>query len=527
VGLVTSATFSYADDYIKTIREIYRKGGSLDAVRAFMAKVPPSKAIVSHVTMMDANGVPILISDGLRERKVKAGTHARDRRYFRFQKINDKDTAYISAARKGRNSGIVTVRIVRRLTDAEGNFAGIIFSAIKALKLVDFFESTRLGPNSSATLIGLDKRVRLRKSQMGLDGIGKRIRGSRLWQNLALSEAGSYQQVSVVDEILRLWTYHKVEGYPVVAVIGSAERDTMEALSGIQTFRYTVAVLISIIAIGLVVLAHRAVVTVRLETELTVRKRAETDLRAAKNEAERANQAKSEFLSSMSHELRTPMNAILGFAQMLQLETRNPLTGRQKERVDNIMQGGNHLLELINDVLDLAKVEADELELHLEDVAANAIVADCVSLTMPLAEPLRITMDDQLSDGAEVRLRTDPIRLRQVLINLISNAIKFNREGGNVTIAGEAISGSRYRISVKDTGIGIPEGDHEVVFQMFQRLEAEPSVAKEGTGIGLTVSKLLAERIGGEIDFESEEGVGSTFWVDLPMAAKAEDSVLK
>ena len=177
-----NTTFQYADDYIKAVRRIYRRDGTLDSVRQFMAAVPPSTAILSHITMMDANGVPKLISTGVNERKIKPGTHARDRDYFKFQQANGADTVYISAARKGRNTGLLTVRLVRRITTADGEFKGLIFAAVKVPQLLNFFESMRIGANSSATLVGLDKRIRIRQSQKGFDGTGKVIPQSKLWE---------------------------------------------------------------------------------------------------------------------------------------------------------------------------------------------------------------------------------------------------------------------------------------------------------------------------------------------------------
>ncbi len=264
-------------------------------------------------------------------------------------------------------------------------------------------------------------------------------------------------------------------------------------------------------------------IVMKRRAELALEERTH-ELERTKEEAESANRAKSEFLASMSHELRTPLNAVLGFAQMLEFDPRNALSATQKEHVESILEGGNHLLALINEVLDLARIEAQQLDLTLENANANEIVSKCVALTAPIGAPRRINIVDKLSDGPTVHLCADSLRLKQALLNLFSNAIKFNKDGGTVTIDGKPTGDGLFRISVTDTGAGIEDKDYPGVFLMFQRLGANSMVAREGTGIGLTVTKLIVEQMSGQIGFESEVGVGSTFWIELPLGSNEEMS---
>lgn len=243
------------------------------------------------------------------------------------------------------------------------------------------------------------------------------------------------------------------------------------------------------------------------------------DLIYAKEKAEKANKSKSEFLASMSHELRTPMNAVLGFAQMLQYTPNTPLTPTQNDHVESILSGGNHLLELINDILDLAKIEAEQVSLSLKKVNANQVVAECVSLSLPLGESKDIKIVDRFSGEAMVNLRTDRRHFKQVVLNLLSNAVKYNKDNGTVIIAGHETKNGFLHLSVKDRGIGIAEDDFSDIFQMFYRISADPMITREGAGIGLAVTKLLVERMAGHIGFESEPDVGSTFWIELPLAS--------
>jgi signal transduction histidine kinase len=246
-------------------------------------------------------------------------------------------------------------------------------------------------------------------------------------------------------------------------------------------------------------------------------KKKENELQVSKEKAEKANMAKSKFLSSMSHELRTPMNAVLGFAQMLKYNPKEPLSKSQEESVGHILTGGQHLLTLIDDVLDLAKIEAGKVELVIEDILATEIVNECLPLIATLAEEQGINVS--VPDGAiEVPMvRADYTRFKQVLLNLMSNAVKYNQKNGTVSIAIEEVADKRLRIAVTDTGVGIPENKQDELFKPFNRLGAETSGIK-GTGIGLVVCKDLIERMSGAIGMESEVGKGATFWIELPLA---------
>ncbi|MAF50174.1 MAG: PAS domain S-box protein [Rhodospirillales bacterium] len=251
--------------------------------------------------------------------------------------------------------------------------------------------------------------------------------------------------------------------------------------------------------------------------DVTAARRVQDALEATKLEAENANRAKSEFLSSMSHELRTPMNAILGYAQLLLQNKKEPVSERQQRQIGQILKSGQHLLLLINDILDLSKVETGQVAFKPGEVLGESAVEECLGLVAALAEKNGIIVTNRLRDRPPPPLFADPIRLKQALLNLLSNAIKFNRPHGRVEVSAMPLSSGYIRISVIDTGIGIPEDKAAELFEPFSRLDAGQR-GIEGTGIGLTITKQLVERMNGSVGFSSRPGKGSTFWIDIPAA---------
>jgi PAS domain S-box-containing protein len=634
----------YADSYIKSVRREYVLNTDLEAVRRFMTEVPLDNSVVSHITIFDHLGTPILNSS---KKKIKPGSTAKDRQYFQRTIAYDSDQLYISLPHKGRNTGKVTLRLVRQIRSREGEVIGIMFAAIEDVKIVSFFNAMKLGPKSSATLVGTDKKIRARSSY-GRLGPGQDISGSRIWKELAQSPQGIYRQTSVVDGVTRSYAYRKLADYPLITAIGRATDDIEKhmLLFKSTTYGFVLFITISFFVLFFRVRRERAfseqlgkahdILETRVAErtqelqqseqqlrdfgasasdwywemdenlrfsyfsdsfteitgvpqskllgktrqedgnpgvdpadwqgllddlaahrqfrnfvhgrtksggeeiwlsingkpvfdvngafrgyrgtglDITDGKNTQDQLVAAKEDAERANQIKSEFLSAMSHELRTPLNSVLGFGQLLETVSDDPLSEDQRDSVHHILKNGRHLLALINDVLDLSRIEAEEADLSIENVLVTDVIDECLQASAALAGERNIQISFDKSRAEGLLIVADYRRLKQILLNLLSNAVKYNRDEGTVTIDVEKDGEHGVRIAVTDSGEGVPKNNQSELFKPFSRLSAENSEI-EGTGIGLVVCKNLVELMHGEIGMTSEAGKGSTFWFELPL----------
>lgn len=254
--------------------------------------------------------------------------------------------------------------------------------------------------------------------------------------------------------------------------------------------------------------------TAQMEAEIIQRSQ---ELQAANSQLRTASDAKNDFLSRVSHELRTPLTAVLGFGELLEM---SEISDEQREWVSMILKGGRHLLELLNDVLDISRIESGELSLSLEPVSVESLIADTVDLIRPIAAAHHVEVHTELDAAARLYALSDHQRLRQVVLNLLSNAVKYNRTDGTMTIAAGPVPGKRVRIEVTDTGRGLSDDELRKLFVPFERLDAGQS-GIEGTGLGLVLARHLTETMDGTLGVTSTVGSGSTFSVELPTVEPA------
>ena len=262
---------------------------------------------------------------------------------------------------------------------------------------------------------------------------------------------------------------------------------------------------------GMIVQTYQDITTLRTAIEAA---------REAQYTAEQANQAKTDFLSNMSHELRTPLNAIIGFTEFVLVNEKESVTENQRDSLSQVLKAGRHLLNLIEDILDLAKIEANSVALTIEPVEPCAVIDECIALTASFGATREVGVWNRINETSLPSIDVDRTRFKQVLLNLLSNGIKYNSRGGSVRIEGSVTADKKLRIGVRDDGPGIAGSDIKKLFDPFDRLGAENS-AIEGTGIGLTITKRLVDQMGGRISVESTVGEGTTFWMDFSISARA------
>ncbi len=495
----------YADTYLRAARREYQQSRRLEDLVEFLAAAPPNLAILSHVTVIDRSGVPVFISSG---DPLRPGVSATDRDYFRYLRDTDGDEMYISRPARGRNSGLVTIRVARRINGPDGRFDGLIFASIRAEKLTEPFQSQDLGSRRAIGLVGLDRIVRT-WSEGGHLLTDIDTGGWPLWGALDEAKSGV---VRLDQGTIRDFAYGRIHDYPLVGLISAAGNANRSAVTAFVSTAVAIALLVTLVVVVLTILILRDARMMRvLENEVAVRRRAEA-------EAVRATEIKSAFLATMSHEIRTPINAITGLFELIE---KADVPERQKRQARAGQTAAADLFKLLTNVLDASRLEAKSLDLNMRREPVAPMIAELSQLAEAAIENSGkpIEFASSLDPDVPETLRMDRRRVEQIVLNLIDNAVKFTR-AGRIELAVSVSQGGPGRqlcIVVRDTGPGFPEQDQQRIFAPFAQLDSAMTRRAGGTGLGLSICRELAELMRASLNVTSTVGPGSSFSLMLPI----------
>jgi signal transduction histidine kinase len=488
--------------------------------------VPDLAASTIQVAIIGADGR--LVATSL-ERNPKP-IDLSDREHFRVQRDDANLGLYVGKPVRGRVSKKITIQVTRRLQAADGSFGGVLVFSLYPEFLTALHKKVLLGREGIVTLAGLDGIVRARFTATGepdSTNIGSSIAGSRAIIDARTATEGAYESASLIDGVRRLFHWQKIDGYPLVVIVGLGKQEVLASTyaNAQMIIGLGAGAILLAIVMGLLLrreISHGEAQEIRLSTQEYELRRSHEELIAshvalveAKKEAERSNTAKSTFLANMSHELRTPLNAIIGFSEIIRDKMFGDDLPRYVEYAGDIHFSAVHFLRIINDILDISKIEAGKLELAETEISLERLLASSFQTVTPQAShgKVELAMDNRVGD---VRFRCDETRLRQVLINLLSNAVKFTPPGGTVTAHTGFSPDGELIVWISDTGIGMNEDEIGMALEPFQQVD--PSLARryDGTGLGLPLAVRLTELHGGQLEVISRRELGTSVMLRFP-----------
>ncbi|WP_293813683.1 ATP-binding protein [uncultured Aquitalea sp.] len=490
-----SRTVRAVDQSVLFLKYEYEQEGDKMNIRDYVDKGIIQSELFVQIAIIGPDGM-LRMSSVPNFKKVDLS----DREHFKVHINQDNGKLFISKPVKGRASNKWSLQFTRRINKPDGSFGGVVVVSVDPFYFTSLYKDVYLGRTGVVTLVGADGIVRARSSASGM-GIGMSIKDSNLFKQWPASNQGRYEQVSGIDHISRTVSYRAVDGYPLAVLMGMGNEEAMADFYQHRNSYYLAAALMSLM-FGLAGLLMYSM-AMRLKKSMA--------------QAESASRMKSEFLAHMSHELRTPLNGILGCSEFLQATLTDP---GDLDTVGMINKSGKHLLNLVNSVLDMARIEAGRMPLEVTDVKLPEALQDVVELFRPQADGkgLTLTLNYSQADNDDGKRRLDQTKLTQIMNNLLHNAVKFTDKGG-ITVDAR-LTAHHLKLEVRDTGCGIPPDQQEMVFEQFRQAEAFLTRAQSGSGLGLALVKELVRLMGGKITLESQTGVGTVFHVDIPLEGK-------
>lgn len=512
----TVRVFASADQATGRVRDVVVAGhpASLDLAR-FASETGLVPNILVQLSVVDAAGRFVgsnLDPDGQKNGHVDLSAREHVRVHLApwsltpAERLPHPDDLFIGKPVLGKVSQQWTIQLSRRIAAADGTLLGVVVASLDPAYFEAVYQRVALGVSGRVTLVGTDLVVRARVIGGLSSRMGSSLDASSIFGRERLGTEGHFVGPSSLDGVDRIAAYRRVASYPLYLLVATA-RD--EALADWRETRNVTLALTLLLSGAVVCGAAIFIVGVRrLE-------HSNEALRVSEAQANSASQAKSEFLAAISHELRTPLTSIRGFAELMEHRLEQPVF---REQAGMIRKGAEHLNALLTEILDLAKVEAGAMPLANEPVDLHALLQGSSDFFALAGADKGIALTVHLADDLPATLVCDGLRLKQILNNLLSNAVKFTPEG-SVTIRGE-LAGDTVRIHVDDTGPGIPQGMQQLIFEKFRQGDAGVSYQHGGTGLGLTLSRALAELMGGNLTVTSVPEQGARFTLSLPADAQ-------